>query len=791
MPESIDQRLSRISSAWSDLFPGDEIDSWVMETYDTYVIATIDGNYYRVPYADDGESVMFGAREQWAAVERTYVMKAAVKALADDEEWALDVLVPYYGPFNGKDMQGQFFSPRTKFYEELYPTPPATYYHGGVIGGPRQPEPLILGKSLSFRDTDEGRWYRVVLDKTQEWARKVWEAAKVGKAAASPGGGIFGYRYKPNGEITHWPLIELTLLDMREGHNPINPYAVAVPAMKAVYEQAGIEWPDVEIGDVSGAEAGDLKAETQEIGASETSGAVETTIKAMEDNMSEQNKTTTLSPEVAALVTQSVADALKADREAQEAAREAEERQQELIAEAVKAERAKWEEEVKASRRLPFSADNAPTMTQFGAVKAYENLTGPETALAIALLKANNLPVKQGLYQSAALKATQDDSPYAEMDAYGGVEDERLMLKAQGWSQDKVENAIKANEAVYSTSTGYGDEWVTVQYSRDLWMKIRQANPVLERMNQTAVVVPQGTESIQFHLESTDPVWYVVAQATATGANGPEATVTSSRIATGNQSLTVKKMGARVPFTGEAEEDIIIALVPQIERQIAESGANYLTSAIIDGDTNTSSAGINDAAGTAGSTDWHTAMDGFRKLALVTNSDNARDAGALTVEDYLETLWLMGAGGKNAFVNPKMTSFIQDPNVNKVALQLPEVKTKDVSTQATIEDGLLTSIWGREVITSYNMHFASLANSGYEYKTEATGYIDIDTASDNTKGALLAVRWDQWKLGYKRRITMERQRWAYADLTEIVAMMRVGSAYRDTEACAESYNITV
>ena len=497
----------------------------------------------------------------------------------------------------------------------------------------------------------------------------------------------------------------------------------------------------------------------------------------------------------ASAAAEAVNAALKAQKEAEEAQLAAEEARKNEISEAVKAEREKWEKEAAENRRLPWDGSGAPYVghEEYREINKFDHLSAGEAALAAGLVKAFGQEPSGALKKAAAVKALEDkESPYVPSDSDGTIQDSRLLLKAQGLRDVDTAAKVKANEAVYSTSSGYGDEWVTVQYSNALWPVIRQGNPILEMMDRYSVVVPQGAESIQFHLESTDPTWYLVAQATATSADGPDATVTSSRIGTANKSLTVSKLGARVPYTGEAEEDSIIPLVPQIMDQIVTSGREYLASAIIDGDTaTTASTNINDIAGTPAATDWFLAMNGFRKLALVTNTANSRDGGALTVQDYLENLYLMGAGGKNAYNAMGAVAFVQDPNVNKMSLLLPEVKTRDVFSNPTIERGLLTGIWGYPVITSYNAHRASLVNTGYEYKTYTDGKIDVDTAANNTKGALLSVRWDQWRLGYKRRITLENTRWAYADLNEIVAMMRVGLAYRDTEASAISYNLTV
>ena len=65
------------------------------------------------------------------------------------------------------------------------------------------------------------------------------------------------------------------------------------------------------------------------------------------------------------------------------------------------------------------------------------------------------------------------------------------------------------------------------------------------------------------------------------------------------------------------------------------------------------------------------------------------------------------------------------------------------------------------------------------------------TPANNTKGALLAVRFDRWQLGYKRRNTFETQRSIISDSTAIVMHMRIGMIKFDDEASAITYNITV
>jgi thiol-disulfide isomerase/thioredoxin len=119
-----------------------------------------------------------------------------------------------------------------------------------------------------------------------------------------------------------------------------------------------------------------------------------------------------------------------------------------------------------------------------------------------------------------------------------------------------------------------------------------------------------------------------------------------------------------------------------------------------------------------------------------------------------------------------------------------ELKTTDVNSQATVENGQLTRIWGREVVVSPNMHRAN-QDATYGLKANTAGKVDLDTASNNVTGSILAVRWDQWRFGYKRMMNFEIQREPQADATTIVVNMRVGLINRDNEASAISYGVTL
>jgi hypothetical protein len=121
-----------------------------------------------------------------------------VKAAGD---WELDVLgVPYGNPSN-LDSDGQYFDGRTRLHGDKYPLPPVVYYHGMDEGGRPSGEPAYIGKTVSFEDRPDGRWYRVVLDKANDYARRVWDAAKQGAARASSGSVSHLVRYGQGGPL--------------------------------------------------------------------------------------------------------------------------------------------------------------------------------------------------------------------------------------------------------------------------------------------------------------------------------------------------------------------------------------------------------------------------------------------------------------------------------------------------------------------------------------------------------------------------------------------------------------
>lgn len=208
---------------------------------------------------DNGQAVSICA-SMWADkndAAKYRLLGGAIKAVGD---WELEVLAV---PFNRPDSDGQTFDASTDFMLETF-SAPAILYHHGVNPGKKtlQGSLAVIGKAVKTEVKSDGVYVRVLLDKTVEFARRVWEAAKRGLAVASSdsiahlarlevNGKRTMYEKNKAGRVAVWPLAGLSLWDKVEGNfTPASQYAIALPAMKAIYREAGLDFPEIKSDDV-------------------------------------------------------------------------------------------------------------------------------------------------------------------------------------------------------------------------------------------------------------------------------------------------------------------------------------------------------------------------------------------------------------------------------------------------------------------------------------------------------------------------------------------------------------
>lgn len=666
----------------------------------------------------------------------------AVKVIA---QTARTAIVGGYGVvFGGKDLEGETFTKDTDYVMDLVPIKFVFYDHAQQKNVSHKIG-MVSNADITIDDT--GLWIKAELDKSAAYVDGVLKLIDEGVLGWSSGT-VAHLARRDNGLIKSWPLVEFSLTATPAeprtlGVERIKQLAETYPSLKALLPEDTQE----SVSDSAG--AGNV--ETDIIGKTKTR-----TGEIMTENVEKQ------APEQ--VDNGPVLDAIG------------------KLAEGLKA----FDTRLQAIEEKPANPiDAAKTVNVVMDTEhwRYDNHDAGDLSLVISVLeeaKRNGRSRHGARVEAYKALAHRLESAEAGKEEYTAAA--RKAMKIAG---------VKTNELNQSTLANYGDEWAGVAYSGQLWQSIRHESYVLPKL--PSLEVPAGAESIVIPLESTDPSWYKVAQSASLTSNPGgivSNTVTASTLGTDNVTLTLGKMGARTLWTGEMEEDSVLPFVSQLRQQLVTSGAEYLEHVLIDGDTDTTaSTNINDIAGTPAGTEAFLILNGFRKSPLITTTANSRDGGALTVEDYLETVKLMGLAGGNA-ADQRRVGFIIDPYVHWKSLELAEIKSQDVFFRPTIENGKLLNIWGYDVHASYLMHKAN-RDATYGYKSNANGKLDLDTASNNTKGVILAVRWDQWQFGWRRRMTLETTRVPAADATEIVALMRFGMIQRDTEASAISYNLTI
>lgn len=274
---NLDDRRYRIMEEFERLYPPpkpapmpvsqpvEDRRPWISEYFDDFVIVHDDGLAFKVPYTLEGEKVELAPRSEWkeAMQVRSWV---AVKAVG---EWELDVMVVPFGSKSKSDSDGQWYDPETEIMEKAFDTPLVIYQHGVKQGAKGvEAKPLVIGRSIpgTLNKQKDGWHIRVVLDKALKESKAVMEAAWKKMVAVSSDsishlarlevdGKLIQYEKNRPGRIAVWPLAGFSLWELGNGNfKPASRATYALPAMKAIYREAGLPFPDVDTGGAAQAE---------------------------------------------------------------------------------------------------------------------------------------------------------------------------------------------------------------------------------------------------------------------------------------------------------------------------------------------------------------------------------------------------------------------------------------------------------------------------------------------------------------------------------------------------------
>jgi hypothetical protein len=226
-------------------------------------------------------------------------------------------------------------------------------------------------------------------------------------------------------------------------------------------------------------------------------------------------------------------------------------------------------------------------------------------------------------------------------------------------------------------------------------------------------------------------------------------------------------------------------MMDEVRRSLVRNAAEVIDDVLLNADTTVTN-GINSDGATIAATDagkghWLLGFDGLIHLPLVDNTAQSTDLnGAITEAAFNKNRLLAARFG----VNPSQAVYVMDLNTFIAAQTLTNIRTLDkFGPQATIFTGQLGAMEGIPIIVSEQMKLA-----------DADGKV-TDAGNVTNTGRLLLFNRTQWRVGFRRQLTIETTRDIQKRQNIMVVSFRIalqeGSGTRSTaKHTSLQYNIT-
>lgn len=343
----------------------------------------------------------------------------------------------------------------------------------------------------------------------------------------------------------------------------------------------------------------------------------------------------------------------------------------------------------------------------------------------------------------------------------------------------------QAVRAMDTAESGFGQQLVGAQYVGELWEAPRKLGRVFPLVDSFEMTDPTAYLPVEVDV----PEMLFVPESTANNSSNYATSKTGSQ----RVQVDARKFVIHQMWSGEMEEDAIIAFVPFLRRQAARSIAHYSDSLVLNGDTTNAATGnINLDDADPADTKHYLAFDGLRHAFLVDNTANGSDAAGAVTLSLLNGLRALMIDATNLVdwghpTDPDDLVWFSDPFTADKIAEIDEYLTLDkYGPQATIFNGEAGRILGHRHISTIAMP-----------RTEADGKVST-TGSNNTLGQVAAVNLMGSKVGWRRRVMVETERLPATDQTRIVYSLRLGfgrftptGAASGIESVAGLFNISL
>jgi HK97 family phage major capsid protein len=322
-------------------------------------------------------------------------------------------------------------------------------------------------------------------------------------------------------------------------------------------------------------------------------------------------------------------------------------------------------------------------------------------------------------------------------------------------------------KAMDTATATEGAEWIPTLLSENFIEKFRLEAKVAALFDD--IPMPRNPFKLPYVGGMSAANFYLVPESIS---DSPTASPAST-MATGDQTLTAKKLKARTLWSDEFDEDSILAVLPILKKELAIGGAEAIEDCIINGDTTAT----HQDSDVTESTDRRKIWNGLRDQCP---SGTKVDLGTFATATLLSILTKMG---KYA-VNPKELAFITGARGYNYLRNLTETLTVDkYGAQATILNGELGKLAGIPIIISESIR----------ENLNATGVYDGST-TDNT--VILVVNRRALMLGTRGAVKLTFVSEGQVDQNQLIMSFRKALAYRWTASSTVTtiglaYNVAV
>lgn len=377
-------------------------------------------------------------------------------------------------------------------------------------------------------------------------------------------------------------------------------------------------------------------------------------------------------------------------------------------------------------------------------VRRLELSDGPAIGMTRHMSEIMMLPSKDLSDQEKELRDFADDAYIAASILRKDPRQTKLWSQRQGLSSS-------LRKAMDAATSGEGSEWVPTQLSQNYIEKFRLQAKVAALFDD--IPMPSNPFKLPYVGGLGASNFYLVGESTS---DSPTASPAST-MATGDQTLTAKKLKARTLWSEELDEDSILAVLPILRGEIVIAGVEAVEDCILNGDTTAThmDADVTD------SKDRRKIWNGLRdqcpsgtKVSLATfNTTNLKSI-----------LTAMGKYG----LNPNDLALIVGAKGYHNLTGLTEVLTVDkYGPQATVLTGELGKFLGIPIIVS----------EAIRENLNASGVYD---GSTTTKSILLLVNRRGVILGTRGGVKLSFLTEAQVDQNQLIISFRKALAYRWT-----------